>query len=206
MNSKNSLFCVIALALLGIALYVFLPGVLRPVLGLLLVLFIPGFISTYAFFGENEIEGVERIAFSIGLSISLVVLAVMFSNLYLKIPITFVTIVLQISGICMFFVLVILAKRSHTIMSLYSGIINVLTLRTGNPKRTLMHLAPVVIILLLVLNIAYPVILSKHGGQYMDENVEYIRYNPVDGSFEDAKGIRISRLRTINFENRVPRR
>lgn len=201
MNSKNCLFCVIALVLLGIALYIFLPGVLRPVLGILFVLFIPGFISTYAFFGENEIDRVERIAFSIGLSISLVVLTVMFSNLYLKIPITFVTIVLQISGICMFFMLAILAKRSRAVRGVYAGTVNVLTLRTANPKRTLMHLAPAVIILLLVLNIAYPVILSKHGGQYMDENAEYIIYNPVDGSFEDAKGIRITRLRTINFEN-----
>ncbi len=201
MNSKNCLSCIIALVLLGIALYVFLPGVLRSVSGLLLVLFIPGFISSYAFFNEDEIDKIERIAFSIGLSISFVVLVVMFSNLYLNIPITSTTIILQILGICFFFALIILAKRSHTIMSLYSGIINVLTLRTANPKRTLMHLAPAVIILLLVLNIAYPAILSKHGGQYMDENAEYLIYNPVDGSLEDARGTRISRLRTINFES-----
>ncbi|MEA3342979.1 MAG: DUF1616 domain-containing protein [archaeon] len=201
MNSKNCLSCVIALVLLGIALHIFLPELLRSVSGLLLVLFIPGFISSYAFFNEDEIDKIERIAFSIGLSISFVVLVVMFSNLYLNIPITSATIILQISGICFFFALIILAKRSRTIMSSYSGIINVLTLRTANPKRTLMHLAPAVIILLLVLNIAYPVILSKHGRQYMDENAEYIRYNPVDGSLEGAKGIRISRLRTINFEN-----
>jgi uncharacterized membrane protein len=64
----------IALALILIALVVFLPDSLaRQVLGLIFVLFLPGYVATAALFPENEqIDGIERVALSFGLSIAIV--------------------------------------------------------------------------------------------------------------------------------------
>ncbi len=201
MKLSENRFQILVLILAAIAMYLVSPSVSRSISGLLFVLFIPGFISTYAFFRKDEIDWIERIAFSIGLSISFVVLTIMFSNLYLDIPITTTTIVLQISALCAFFGLIIALKRSRAVMSVYTGIINVLMLRTGNPKRTLNYLAPVVIILLLTLNIGYPLIFTEPQDQYRNDDVEYIKYNYIDHVFDTAKGLRVPRPHTINFEN-----
>jgi len=64
----------IVLALLLVALVYFLPGSLaRQVLGLVFVLFLPGYAATAALFPENDqIDGIERVALSFGLSIAIV--------------------------------------------------------------------------------------------------------------------------------------
>lgn len=63
----------------------------RAILGFLLVLFVPGYAATWALFPDNkEIDWIERIALSIGLSISLVVLTVYVLNLALGVKINFV--------------------------------------------------------------------------------------------------------------------
>lgn len=63
----------------------------RAVVGFLLVLFVPGYAATWALFPDDkEIDWIERIALSIGLSISLVVLTVYVMNLALGIKINFV--------------------------------------------------------------------------------------------------------------------
>ncbi|MFH1472773.1 MAG: DUF1616 domain-containing protein [Nanoarchaeota archaeon] len=101
--NKNLLIAFVALVVIDIIFYYLgfdaIYRVLRAVLGLVFVLFIPGYIATFAFF-KDEIDEIERLALSIGLSISLVVLTVMFSNLALKIPINFQTIVFEILAIC----------------------------------------------------------------------------------------------------------
>ncbi len=196
MVSKFSFFQVIVLVLAGVALHTFFPAVF----GLLFVLFIPGFIFTYALFRENEIDRMERIAFSLGLSISFVVLTVMSSNLYLEIPVTKANVILQVSLLCAFFGSVAAARRSRAVMSLYAGAADTLMLRTGNPKRTLRFLAPTVIVLLLTVNLFYPLVFSNADETY---GGEYIRYDSSDGSFEEADRLKISRPYRIGFDNNL---
>lgn len=64
----------IALALLLVALvFVFPDSLARQVLGLVFVLFLPGYAATAALFPENDqIDGIERVALSFGLSIAIV--------------------------------------------------------------------------------------------------------------------------------------
>ncbi len=68
------LVAAIILALVLIALVAFLPDSLaRQILGLIFVLFLPGYAATAALFPENEqIDGIERVALSFGLSIAIV--------------------------------------------------------------------------------------------------------------------------------------
>jgi len=63
---------------------------IRIFIGSAFVLFIPGFVWTYVFFNRNEIDMIERIALSFGLSIALVPLAVFYLNYLLGIKITLV--------------------------------------------------------------------------------------------------------------------
>jgi uncharacterized membrane protein len=63
---------------------------IRIFFGSAFVLFIPGFVWTYIFFNQNEIDMIERIALSFGLSIALVPLAVFYLNYLLGIKITLV--------------------------------------------------------------------------------------------------------------------
>ena len=60
--------------------------VAKTVFGVVYVLFIPGYVVVKCFF--NELDWVEKIAVSFGLSIAVVVLAVIIANLVFKIPIT----------------------------------------------------------------------------------------------------------------------
>jgi len=52
----------------------------RMIIGSIFVLFIPGFAWTFAFFEKNEIDAIERIALSFGLSIALVPLTIFYLN------------------------------------------------------------------------------------------------------------------------------
>lgn len=64
----------ISLALLLVLLVFALPhSVVRQILGLVFVLFLPGYAATAALFPENDqIDGIERVALSFGLSIAIV--------------------------------------------------------------------------------------------------------------------------------------
>ncbi len=67
------LICIV-LALVLVALVLFVPDSLaRQILGLVFVLFLPGYAATAALFPENDqIDGIERVALSFGLSIAIV--------------------------------------------------------------------------------------------------------------------------------------
>jgi len=67
------LVCIL-LALVLVLLVLITPGnLLRQILGLVFVLFLPGYAATAALFPENEqIDGIERVALSFGLSIAIV--------------------------------------------------------------------------------------------------------------------------------------
>lgn len=70
----DDLIVCILLALLLVALVLFAPDNLaRQILGLVFVLFLPGYAATAALFPENDqIDGIERVALSFGLSIAIV--------------------------------------------------------------------------------------------------------------------------------------
>lgn len=71
--------------------------VLRAIIGFVLVMFVPGFAATYALFPDKkEIDAIERIALSIGLSIALVVLGVFALNMLFDMRINAVNSVLVI--------------------------------------------------------------------------------------------------------------
>lgn len=60
--------------------------VIRAIIGTLLVFFIPGFAWTLIFF--KDLQHIERLVLSFGLSIALVTLSILFTNIVLKIRIT----------------------------------------------------------------------------------------------------------------------
>jgi uncharacterized membrane protein len=72
-------------------------SIIRAILGFVVVLFVPGYAATWAFFPKgNEIDGLERLALSIGLSISLVVLTIYAMNAVFGVPINTLTSLLAI--------------------------------------------------------------------------------------------------------------
>lgn len=64
-----------------------LPGV-RAVLAFVLVFFLPGFAWTLIFFRGRQINAIERLALSFGLSIAIVVLSIMALNIVFDVRIT----------------------------------------------------------------------------------------------------------------------
>ena len=64
-------------------------AIIQAIIGLPLVLFIPGYALSYAFFPKKkDLDLMERIVLSFGLSFALIPLVVFFMNKFLKIPIT----------------------------------------------------------------------------------------------------------------------
>jgi uncharacterized membrane protein len=62
--------------------------IIRIIFGSLFILFIPGFAWTLALFEKHEIDGLERIALSFGISLAIVPLAVFSLNYLLHVKIT----------------------------------------------------------------------------------------------------------------------
>lgn len=73
--------------------------VLRLVFGSLFALFLPGFAWSYVFFARKNIDWIERVALSFGLSIALVPLCVFWLNWLFHLPITLLSISLVVSGL-----------------------------------------------------------------------------------------------------------
>lgn len=73
-NRPDDIIACIALALVLVALVFLAPdSTARQILGLVFVLFLPGYAATAALFPENDqIDGIERVALSFGLSIAIV--------------------------------------------------------------------------------------------------------------------------------------
>lgn len=62
--------------------------VLKIIFGSFFVLFVPGFAWSFLFFGRGEIDWIERIALSFGLSIAIVPLVIFYLNYLLGVKIT----------------------------------------------------------------------------------------------------------------------
>lgn len=61
--------------------------IIRIIFGSVFVLFLPGFAWSFVFFAREEIDWIERIALSFGLSIAMVPLAVFWLNYFLGVNI-----------------------------------------------------------------------------------------------------------------------
>ena len=64
---------------------------LRVIFGFFFVMYLPGYIATHYFFKNKDSDWVEITAISMGLSLALVVLTIIITNLVFKIPITALT-------------------------------------------------------------------------------------------------------------------
>lgn len=62
--------------------------ILRAILGIILVFFLPGFAWTLVFFKGKQINVIERIALSFGLSIAVVTISILALNMLIGIRIT----------------------------------------------------------------------------------------------------------------------
>lgn len=86
--------------------------ILRIFFGGLFVLFVPGFAWSYVFLAKNTIDWVERVALSIGLSITLVPLAVFWINRLFHIKITLLSTSLTVCGLIIMAVVCISVRRT----------------------------------------------------------------------------------------------
>lgn len=66
--------------------------IIKLIIGSLFVLFLPGFAWSFVFFAKEEIDWIERIALSFGLSIAMVPIAVFWLNYFLGIKINLVNV------------------------------------------------------------------------------------------------------------------
>lgn len=85
---------------------------LRIVFGSVYVLFLPGFVLSYAFFNSSEIDWLERIALSFGLSIAIVPLVVFYLNL-IGLRISLVNTSLTVLGVILISVGLLYAKSKN---------------------------------------------------------------------------------------------
>ncbi len=72
-------------------------SIIRAILGFILVFFLPGFAWTLVFFSGRQLNVVERIALSFGLSIAVVTLSILLMNALLGVRITMLSSLLIIT-------------------------------------------------------------------------------------------------------------
>lgn len=85
---------------------------LRLLFGGLFVLFVPGFTWSYIFFASKNIDWIERVALSFGLSIALVPLTAFWLNWLFQVRISLLNTSLIIGGLTAIPVVYILIRRS----------------------------------------------------------------------------------------------
>ena len=85
---------------------------LRIFFGSVFVLFVPGFAWSYVFFARKNIDWIERVALSFGLSIALVPLTGFWLNWLFQIRITLLNISLIVCGLTAIPVVYILIRKS----------------------------------------------------------------------------------------------
>jgi uncharacterized membrane protein len=85
---------------------------MRLFFGGLFVIFVPGFAFSYIFFARKNIDWIERIALSFGLSIALVPLCVFWLNWLFNIKVNLLNVALTVCGLIIIAIVYIFAKRS----------------------------------------------------------------------------------------------
>jgi len=91
---------------------------LRIIFGFIFVLFLPGLAWSFVFFKKGEIDVIERIALSFGLSIALVPLVVFWLNWLLKIKINIVNVTAVILGLVCCALIVLLKMERFSQMKI----------------------------------------------------------------------------------------
>ncbi len=86
----------------------------RIVLNLLLILFIPGFLWSYVFF-KKDLDAIERMVISFGLSTAMITLMILFLNRYLGIKVVFLNIFLAVIVLCAIATGILWKKKEHII-------------------------------------------------------------------------------------------
>ncbi len=71
--------------------------IIQLIFGAIFVLFVPGFALSFAFFPKKEIDWIERMALSFGLSIAVVPLLVFYLNRFIGIKIDIVSVSIAIA-------------------------------------------------------------------------------------------------------------
>ncbi|MFW5704386.1 MAG: DUF1616 domain-containing protein [Nanoarchaeota archaeon] len=115
-DDRNLLFWILGLSVVLVPVLIIFGGLiffesLRIVFGSILVLFLPGYVISSLFFNSSEIDILEKIALSFGLSIAVVPLVSFYFNFFLGFKINVLNILLIISGIIGVSFLVKLAMR-----------------------------------------------------------------------------------------------
>lgn len=87
-----------------------LPAI-RVILGFILVFFLPGFAWTLVFFSGKQINIIERLALSLGLSIAVVTLSILALNILIGVRITGSNAVLVIIAVTIIPVIIYCLKR-----------------------------------------------------------------------------------------------
>lgn len=85
---------------------------MRLFFGGLFVLFVPGFSWSYVFFTSKEIDWVERVALSFGLSIAMVPLTIFWLNWLFGVQITLLNTFLAVCGLVSISIAYVVIKRS----------------------------------------------------------------------------------------------
>lgn len=83
------------------------------IFSILFTLFLPGFCLSYLFFSEKEIDVLERIALSIGLSLAVVPLIVFYGNI-IGIRITQLSVIAEIIGLLLLTGGIVVFKKYKT--------------------------------------------------------------------------------------------
>jgi len=85
---------------------------LRIFFGSVFILFLPGFAWSYVFFAKKNIDWIERVALSFGLSIALVPLSVFWLNFLFQMKVTLINTFLVVCGLLPVPMLYVIIKRS----------------------------------------------------------------------------------------------
>lgn len=193
----------LALVFFGISAYFFFKETIILLFNFLLILFIPGFILSHAFFDRKEVDVIERIAYAFLLSSPIVVMTILFSNIFLKIAITISSVVVQVLFVCLFFMSIIIVRKLHLSENITTKIRIILAQWEIHPIKALRFLAPVIIILLLAFNLAYPFLFHESNKSYGEMKKEYLIYDVGEKSFMTSANLKISHPNMINYDNNL---
>ena len=107
---------------------------LRIFFGSVFILFLPGFAWSYIFFAKKNIDWIERVALSFGLSIALVPLSVFWLNWLFQVKITLLNTSLIVCGLTVIPAVYTFARRSSWGRNATSKLKS--SLRFGNRKQS----------------------------------------------------------------------
>jgi uncharacterized membrane protein len=106
--------------------------VIRLFSGGIFILFVPGFAWSYVFFARKNIDWIERVALSFGLSIALVPLTVFWFNFLFQVKVTLLNTCLVVCGLTIIPAVYILIKRSDWGKNVTSRVKSALRLGRGS--------------------------------------------------------------------------